>query len=148
MQDDMTMNATIEKFGYPENVLDETDHWVVLLRPQQVTAGSMVLACKEGATSLSQVTAAAYSELPDVTAGIERALARSFRYDKINYLALMMVDREVHFHVLPRYSGPREAVGVTFTDGAWPGPPDISRTTPLTDEQFDRLRGLLRGSWT
>ena len=141
------MNATIEKFGYPDNLLYEGDCWVVLLRPQQVTAGSLVLACRESATSFSQVSAAAWSELPKATGGIETALAQTFGYEKINYLALMMVDREVHFHVLPRYSGPREAAGVTFTDAAWPAAPDISAVTPLSPEQFATLRELVRGNW-
>lgn len=141
------MNATIEKFGYPDNLLYEGEYWVVLLRPQQVTAGSLVLACKENATSFSQVSPAAWSELPKATGGIEKALAQTFRYEKINYLALMMVDREVHFHVLPRYGSPREAAGVTFTDGAWPAAPDISATTPLSGEQFGVLRELIRGNW-
>lgn len=141
------MNATIEKFGYPDNTLAETEYWVVLLRPQQVTAGSLVLACKEDATSFSQVSAAAWSDLPAVTGEIEQALARSFEYEKINYLALMMVDREVHFHVLPRYSGPREIAGVTFTDSTWPKPPDITRTATMTSEQFASLRELLRRNW-
>lgn len=142
------MNETIKKFGYPENLLGEVDNWVVLLRPQQVTAGSLVLACKEAATSFSQVSATAYSELPKVTGALEQALARSLEYEKINYLALMMVDREVHFHVLPRYSGPREIAGVTFIDNAWPKPPDIAQTTDMTDEQFGELRDLLRRNWT
>ena len=141
------MNATIENFGYPDNLLSESDYWVVLLRPQQVTAGSLVLACKEDATSFSQVSPSAWSELPKVTGEIEQALARSFEYEKINYLALMMVDREVHFHVLPRYSGPREVAGVTFTDSAWAGPADITRTTAMSDEQFGSLREMLRRNW-
>lgn len=141
------MNATIEKFGYPENLLFEGEYWVVLLRPQQITAGSLVLACKEDATSFSQVSPAAWSEIPKATGGIEKALGASFRYEKINYLALMMVDREVHFHVLPRYGGPREAVGIVFSDDAWPGPPDITQAIDMTDEQFAALRDLLRSNW-
>ena len=141
------MNATIEKFGYPDNVLFEGEYWVVLLRPHQITAGSLVLACKEDATSFSQVLPAAWAELPRATAGIEQMLTDSFQYEKINYLALMMVDREVHFHVLPRYSNPRQAAGVTFTDDNWPKPPDVTRSTPRTEEQFDELRDLLRRSW-
>ena len=38
----------------------------------------------------------------------------TFDHQKINYLALMMVDPHVHFHVIPRYSGSRELEGATF----------------------------------
>ena len=48
------------------------------------------------------------------TADIERALRATFDHQKINYLALMMVDPHVHFHVIPRYSGSREFEGSTF----------------------------------
>ena len=78
---------------------------VVLLRPGQITAGAMVLACKEQAERLPDVSAAAYAELPRVTADLEAALAASFVPDKINYILLMMVDRYVHWHVVPRWVG-------------------------------------------
>jgi diadenosine tetraphosphate (Ap4A) HIT family hydrolase len=50
------MNPTIEKFGYPATLLREFEHWLVLLRPAQVTLGSLVLAAKSEAT--------AYGDLP------------------------------------------------------------------------------------
>lgn len=141
------MNKTIEKFGYPSNLLDEYEYWVVLLRPKQVTAGSVVLACKEAATSFSEVSVAAYSELAQVTKDMEGALKRSVEYEKINYLALMMVDKEVHFHVLPRYSGTRRVADVTFADVAWPKPADITNVTELTEEQFRGLHAFMKSKW-
>lgn len=141
------MNETIKKFGYPENVLAEYEYWVVLLRPKQVTAGSLVLACKEAATCFSEVSVAAYAELAQVTKGLEGALKRSVEYEKINYLALMMVDKEVHFHVLPRYNGIRRVVGVTFTDVAWPKPINITNVTEMTDEEFKNLHTFVKSKW-
>lgn len=141
------MNETIEKFGYPQNLIAEYEHWVVLLRPKQVTAGSLVLACRETAVAFSEVSVAAYKELHEVTGHLENALKRCFEYEKINYLALMMVDKEVHFHVLPRYSGPREAVGVVFQDDDWPTAPDITRAADITAAQFAALRSLLKRNW-
>ena len=47
------MNPTIEKFGYPATLVREFEHWVVLLRPAQVTLGSLVLAAKSDATAYS-----------------------------------------------------------------------------------------------
>ena len=141
------MNETIIKFGYPDNLLGEFDYWVVLLRPVQVTAGSLVLACRESATSFSAISAEAGAELPAASGRLEAALARSFNFEKVNYLALMMVDKHVHYHVLPRYSAPRTVAGVTFTDTCWPGPPDIKLATEMNDEQFNELRELVRKNW-
>ena len=141
------MNETIKKFGYPDNLLGEYEHWVVLLRPKQVTAGSLVLACKEPATSFSDVSTAAYSELAQVTKEMENALKRSIKYEKINYLALMMVDKEVHFHVLPRYQGIRRVTGVTFKDVAWPKPVDITNVMEMTNQEFKQLYLFIKDRW-
>src|SRR3982751_1544134 len=54
------MNPTIEKFGYPGTLLKEFEHWVVLLRPAQVTLGSMVLAAKSDATAYGDLSVAAF----------------------------------------------------------------------------------------
>ncbi|HWJ37643.1 MAG TPA: HIT family protein, partial [Sphingomicrobium sp.] len=45
------MNPTIEKFGFPVSLLKELRHWLVLVRPAQVTLGSLVLAAKSEATA-------------------------------------------------------------------------------------------------
>ena len=141
------MNATIMKFGYPASLLHEYVSWVVLLRPAQPTLGSLVLACKEDANALGAVSAAAWSELAAATADIERVLRTTFDFQKINYLALMMVDPHVHFHVIPRYSGSREFEGSSFADAAWPKPPDVTGALPLTPAQMSALHSSLRTAW-
>jgi diadenosine tetraphosphate (Ap4A) HIT family hydrolase len=79
-------NATIAAFGYPHTLIAEFRHWVVLLRPQQVTLGSLILACKEPATAFSQIGPAAFAELGPAVRDIESCLGDAFAYDKINYL--------------------------------------------------------------
>ena len=141
------MNATILKFGYPASLLHEYRSWVVLLRPAQPTLGCLVLACKEEATSLGAVSAAAYAELAVATADLEGALRESFNFQKINYLALMMVDPQVHFHVIPRYAEPREFEGAACRDAAWPKPPDLASALALSPAQMDALKARLRAAW-
>jgi hypothetical protein len=46
------MNPTIEKFGWPGSLVHEFEHWLVLVRPAQVTLGSLVLAAKAVVPSL------------------------------------------------------------------------------------------------
>src|SRR6266566_8204819 len=132
-------NATILKFNYPDSLLREYENWVVLLRPEQVTAGSLILACKLEATKMSDVSQDAFSELSRITGEMEKVLQKVFAYDKINYLLLMMVDKHVHFHVLPRYADPREVFGVEFKDASWPRPPDLSKVVDITREQYNKL---------
>jgi diadenosine tetraphosphate (Ap4A) HIT family hydrolase len=141
------MNATITRFGYPESLLHEYRSWVVLLRSVQPTLGSLVLACTEDATSLGMVSSAAYAELATATADLEHALGMVFSYQKINYLALMMVDPHVHFHVLPRYAQEKAFEGATYRDAAFPKPPDLSVALALTTAQMGALHATLRAAW-
>ena len=133
------MNPTVEKFGYPSTLLKEFDHWVVLLRPAQVTLGSLVLAAKSDATALGALAREAFTEQADAAISIEHALERFVGFERINYLMLMMVDPNVHFHVIPRYSEPRSWSGILFPDAGWPGPPRLEAAIRPGPEQLARL---------
>ena len=133
------MNPTIKKFGYPSTLVKEFDHWVVLLRPTQVTLGSLVLAAKSDAIAYSGLPRLAFAEQADAVAAIERALTAFVSYERINYLMLMMVDPNVHFHVIPRYSEPRQWNDTPFADAGWPGPPRLDSGIQLGNEQLAEL---------
>lgn len=141
------MNETIRKFGYPATLIREYDHWVVLLRPAQLTLGSLVLAAKSEATDFNDLSLAAFTELKRATAHINTALSKAVSHAKLNYLMLMMLDPHVHFHVFPRYEGERSAQATTFADASWPGPPDLSKACKLSGDQIEGLRGWLSGLW-
>ena len=139
------MNATILRFGYPGTLIAEHDHWVLLLRPEQPTLGSLVLAAKGEATAFSALAPAAFAELGRVVAAIEHGLRRAVEPAKFNYLMLMMVDPHVHFHVIPRYEGERSAEGVAVADAGWPKAPALGEAVALSDEQIARLVAWLKG---
>jgi diadenosine tetraphosphate (Ap4A) HIT family hydrolase len=133
------MNPTIEKFGYPATLIRELEHWVILLRPAQVTLGSLALAAKSDAIAYGDLPRDAFAEQADAVAQIERALKAFIRFERINYLMLMMVDPHVHFHVIPRYTGSREWSGVSFVDSGWPGPPQLGNAVQLNEGQIRTL---------
>jgi len=142
-----TPNATMAKFGHPATLVGETDHWTVLLRPQQVTLGALVLVCREPATRFGAIGPAAFADLHAAVPRIEAALRDLVGYERINYLMLMMVDPDVHFHVIPRYDGTRTHLGQAFPDAGWPGPPALDRAvTPEAAVRDDLLRRL-RDAW-
>jgi diadenosine tetraphosphate (Ap4A) HIT family hydrolase len=141
------MNATILRFGHPATLIAEYEHWVVLLRPAQPTLGSLILAAKCGAESFADLPAEAFVELQAAVAEMEAALAAAIRHEKINYLMLMMVDPHVHFHVLPRYEGEREACGVGVADAGWPKVPALGEAVTLEPEQVEALVGYFKGFW-
>lgn len=137
----------MRKFGAPETCIREYPRWSVLLRRPQVTLGSLVLAAHDRATAFSQLSGASFTELRQVILDVETALSRAFGYDKINYLMLMMVDPDVHFHVVPRYSGTRTFGGREFVDAGWPGPPDLKSHNESDDPIFGGILGRIRSSW-
>lgn len=102
-------------------LIKEYEHWVVLFRGKQVTIGSLIIMAKElDKESLGDVSADAWSQFGVVCRDVEGWLKEAFGAEKFNYLALMMYDPEVHFHVIPRYSQPVEFAGQTFVDADWP----------------------------
>lgn len=140
-------NETMVKFGYPGTLIHDYDHWAVLLRPAQVTLGALVLAAKGAATAFGKLPSGAYAELSTITNDIEATLLAEVGYEKINYLMLMMIDPNVHFHVIPRYEGWRSWENVTIEDAGWPGPPNLKSAPELAPDAFERLRERFSQNW-
>jgi diadenosine tetraphosphate (Ap4A) HIT family hydrolase len=141
------MNATIGRFGWPQTLVAEYAHWLVLLRPEAVTLGSLVLAAKGAATAYADLPAEAFAEQADAVRDIEAALATAVRWERINYLMLMMVDPHVHFHVIPRYQGTREHDGLQIADHGWPKLPELGRAITLDPDRRDAQVAWLKGCW-
>ena len=140
-------NATMIKFGFPESLVQEYTHWAVLLRPAQCTLGALVLVNKSDCQAFSNIGRDAFEELEQVTQDIERSLKAFRPYQKINYLMLMMVDKEVHFHVLPRYESDQEFSGVTYPDSGWPMAPDLGAGSVHEGAQMAALVDELKKNW-
>ncbi len=138
------MNETVRKFGYPETLIEEFDHWLVLLRPAQPTLGSLVLAAKSDVTAFADLPDAAFAELAIVSRAIETALSTAVAHEKLNYLMLMMVDPHVHYHVIPRYAGTRTHGDLVFEDHGWPKLPELGQAVTLDSAQIAALTGWLR----
>ena len=134
-------------FGHPDSLVREYDQWVVLARPKQVTLGALVMACKERAQSFGAVSREAFREHERVVRDIEQGLKAFSAFEKINYLMLMMVDKEVHYHVLPRYSETRNFEGVDYPDPGWPAVPDLTSGLVLGGESLAAMVAGIRGGW-
>lgn len=141
-------NPTEIKFGDPTTRIAQTERWTVLLRPKQPTLGSLVLVCREPVRAFSDVSAHGFAELQGVVRAAETLLREAIAYDRINYLMLMMVDPDVHFHVIPRYDGTRTFEGVEYRDAGWPGVPALDAAITPTDAARDALIARLRTAWT
>jgi diadenosine tetraphosphate (Ap4A) HIT family hydrolase len=133
------MNSTLRKFGFPHNQLWRNDHWIVLLRPQQVTLASLVMCTASEAKSFSELSAQAGSDHARVLQLVERALMAFRTYDRINFLTLMMVDPHLHTHIFPRYAKNIEYDGSNFKDSGWPATPDLKSANEITDQVREKL---------
>ncbi len=135
-------HATLIKFGYPGTLIHQGEHWVLLVRPAQVTLGSLVLCSLSEATAYGELPEDAFAEQARMVRLAETILRELVAYDRINYLMLMMVDPHVHFHVIPRYSGERAFGERIFPDSGWPGPPELGSAQPAPPGLTEELRRL------
>ncbi len=140
-------NATMQKFGWPATRIAELDHWAVMFRAQQPTLGALVLACKEPVQAFGAVSPEGFAELGEAVAAIETMLAAAVGYEKINYLMLMMVDPDVHFHVLPRYAGEKAHGSLVVPDAGWPGPPRLDAHVEPGPDAAGEFMAHLRAHW-
>jgi len=140
-------HETLKTFGYPLTLVREYEHWCVLLRPAQVTLGSLVMICKQDVTQFSDISAAAFAEMKQVTGDIEANLVQFRQWQKINYLMLMMVDPHVHFHVIPRYSSDQSFEGTVYKDSGWPAVPQLGEAIKPEASEFENLLETLKALW-
>ncbi len=139
-------SATLSKFGFDDNLILSYHHWHLLLRFQQTTLGSLILICKGSYSAFSDIPQAASQEMHAIIPQIETLLGKEFHFSKINYLMLMMVDPEVHFHIIPRYESGATFSGTVYTDASWPGPPNLADDIGIDSKAklalLERLRDL------
>ena len=134
-----------EEFDSENFLVFKTDYWSVLVRKNQVTLGSLVLAANRNFISASDLQNAELEEFPKVVGRLEEMLSITFGFDKINYLCLMMADRHYHFHVIPRYETPKEFFGRTWVDNDWPKPPSLA--VPQNDmDTLISIRDMLKNT--
>lgn len=128
-------------------VIKEYTHWVVLFREKQVTIGSVIIMAKDlEQKSLGDISTDDWAEFGTVCHDVESAIRMAFGAEKFNYLALMMYDPEVHFHVIPRYSQPVNFLDKEFVDPDWP---DATRriALDLDTSTLDAIQEKIRSSF-
>jgi len=123
-----------KKFKIPDLNIYQSHYWVWSVRPTHSTVGSSVLSLRRPAEKFSDITKEESIDFGSMIGIIEKTLKQSFNYDRMNYLMLMMVDFQVHFHVIPRYSHSIDFAGTTWIDKGWPALPDL--TAPTYDNKI------------
>jgi diadenosine tetraphosphate (Ap4A) HIT family hydrolase len=144
------MDGALEEFRAKFRVADllvvESSFWTWSVRPAQPTLGAGIVALKRPAPRLSAVAAEEMADLAEVVRQVEARLARCFHHQIMNYLMLMMVDHQVHYHALPRYDSPREFAGRRWLDTGWPALPSFGEAQHAdAPEALFAIRDTLRG---
>jgi diadenosine tetraphosphate (Ap4A) HIT family hydrolase len=125
-----TMEQNIfEVFDEKNNLIKEYEHWKLLMRRKYMSLGNCVLIIKRPIERFSDATAAEMEEYGRIVKDVESALKKVWNYDKINWLMLMMKDKQVHFHIVPRYAEKRDFAGKEWIDTGWPSWPVTSGPT-------------------
>ena len=119
------MNSTISS-GLKNLKFMKQDHWIWSLRPVQCTLGAGVLSLKRECPVFSGLKKEEFSDLNNIIKVIEKTLKKALNYDIMNYLMLMMVDKQVHYHVIPRYGKTLDFIGQSWEDSGWPGVPNLA----------------------
>lgn len=135
----------INKFRVLELALFETRHWIWSLRPHQATIGAGILSLKRECATFAELTPEEFTDLGNIIKVIEPTLQQSFGYDVINYLMLMMFDKQVHYHVFPRYENPVENLGEIWSDENWPALPTLLGD-PLPDSNLQAIVSLIQSN--
>lgn len=138
---------TLKAFRFPDMLIKEYQFWHLLLRFEQSTLGSLVLICKKKIKKISLLPENYFYEMKNIINDIERILSRKFRYKQINYLALMMKDKEVHIHIFPRFNKKKKFLGKFFYDKDWPSKPSLKNNNILTNKFLKRMVKNLRSEF-
>ena len=114
------LDTLYKTYKVKEYLIKDYKYWTWSIRPAQCTLGASIVCMKRLVPSFSDTTKEEMAELAVVGKDVERALKKTFSYQKINWMALMMVDPQVHFHIVPRYPTRKEFAGAAWEDPGWP----------------------------
>jgi diadenosine tetraphosphate (Ap4A) HIT family hydrolase len=120
--------------------------WTWSVRTVQATLGAGMLSLHRAAPTLGSVSREEMADLADVLKTVEQTVSAAFHNDKINFIALMMMDPLAHLHFFPRYTSARDFAGQTWVDSTWPNLPGLGANRELsTPEVLDAIAAELRG---
>lgn len=132
-----------EKFRIDQLKIYESKHWIWSLRPHQATLGAGILSLKRECATFAELEQREFADLSNIIKVIEPTLKRSFKYDVINYLMLMMLDKHVHYHIFPRYERSVEILGEVWKDESWPSVPQLGGEQ-LSSERLQEISQFIK----
>lgn len=133
----------LKKFNVNNNILLKTKYWSWILRESHPTLGSTVLMINRECYELNELTSEEILDYHRIVKVIEETLKSLFEYSQINYFQLMMLDRNLHIHIIPRYSQDKYYENEKWADENYPGLPDLSKDKLNSNKLFSIKRDII-----
>ncbi len=108
------------RFSKLELMVKQGKYWSIIFRESTTTLGNCILICNRECSTFSELKPEEMAEFPTLCAWYENKIKELYGAVKFNYLAMMMKEEFVHFHVIPRYNKLIEKYGLTWVDEDWP----------------------------
>jgi diadenosine tetraphosphate (Ap4A) HIT family hydrolase len=131
-------------FDEKNNLIKEYTHWKLLIRKKNTKLGSCVLITKRHLEKFSDTTREEMLEFGEIVKEVENGLKKSFNYDKINWLMLMMKDKHTHFHIMPRYNEPRDFANIEWKDEGGPNPLVQKLENPINQDILNQIKEKIK----
>ncbi len=132
------------KFKVDKYLITTSDYWRLSVRPFQPTLGSTIISLNRPCENFADITSCESADLKEIVSYTEHNLKQAFKYDRINYLMLMMVDPHLHFHVIPRYSSALTFFDTQWSDNGWPAQPELGGRE-ITDDEARNIIQAIKG---
>jgi len=129
-------------------VIDWNEHWNLVLNENQATLGRVFFALKRHETDITHLTPEEVTALWEFVGRTKDALDGLFAPDHFNYMFLMNLTPHAHFHIFPRYAGPRDIAGQTFRDTRYGDHYDPAEDRPVDDATREAIIAAIRGALT
>jgi diadenosine tetraphosphate (Ap4A) HIT family hydrolase len=148
MTDNCEVCANISKPVF--EAVFETKYWVGALNQNQAYLGTMFIALKRHAESLSDLTAEEWSDFQKVVKDLESAAAKGFGATMFNWTCLMnsfyKADEpipHVHWHLRPRYRDAVRIDGYEYSDPNFAHHYDKYAWLKLSADEMKTIGGIL-----
>nr|WP_308572480.1 HIT family protein [uncultured Methanobacterium sp.] len=119
-------------------LIGETEHWLIILAPDQRNLGTCVVALKRDEKELSRLKDEEWADFSQLVKKLESAMRKAFNSTHFNWGCLMNSAYQedppcphLHWHFIPRYKNPVEFNGKIFDDPCFGKSTMYNRDPPI-----------------
>lgn len=140
------MAHILEKFNEKQNLVKEYNYWKLLVKEEPNKLGRLVAILKREAFPLQNITSEEMAEYSTIVKEVEPALEKAFGAYLVQHMHLAFVDKQIHFHIIPRYKETIEFAGINWTDDQNPNPlvqSKVECSRDVLDKTISKLKEFL-----